>query len=419
MHEPLLYDQNGLITNNLPWTELATTLTSLYSFSCKRQKSKLADMTMRDALTAVGWPAAADLSPAQVQAEWFICDFDYEMPPEQVSLYSFADDTDCKSGEFGASALAFVRAERATPPRGFGRRGARSVLRAGRREYSTATAAYRASQNSSMVDCNEYFVTDQRGFSEVVRHVAKAFINHTDVFRLNSIVTNIASDSGQVTLSDGTVLTGSFILTTFSAGVVNNAFASSSLFSPPLPQLKVDAFAQVGMGVYMKVFFQFPYIFWDRSRDYSAWVDPTLRGYYAFWQNLERDDNTLFPAKAGLFMVTIVTQWAVPAENQTDAHIASEAMHVLAQMYADRTVPAPTAVFVPRWHSDPAFLGSYSNMRVGASTTAQYFTEMQQPDGVHFFAGEHTDYDHNGFVEGAFNSGIVQGKKILAALGRK
>ena len=90
--EPLLYGPGtGLLTDN-PWPALATALQNVFVYSCKLQKEKHDDITLREALVTVGWPAAADLTPAQLAAEFFIADFDYEYPPEQISLFSFADD---------------------------------------------------------------------------------------------------------------------------------------------------------------------------------------------------------------------------------------------------------------------------------------------------------------------------------------
>jgi monoamine oxidase len=46
---------------------------------------------------------------------------------------------------------------------------------------------------------------------------------------------------------------------------------------------------------------------------------------------------------------------------------------LLQQMYPDRVVPEPIDVYIPRWHSDPYFMGSYSNMKVGSSNNDLYF----------------------------------------------
>ena len=113
-------------------------------------------------------------------------------------------------------------------------------------------------------------------------------------------------------------------------------------------------------------------------------------------------------------MVTIVSNVANGLEMLNDTIIVGQAMKVLRSMYSDRAVPDPSAFVIPRWHSDAAFLGSYSNMKTGATTTSKFFTEMQQVDGVHYFAGEHTDYNYNGFLQGAFRSGAAIAKKIIA-----
>jgi hypothetical protein len=48
-------------------------------------------------------------------------------------------------------------------------------------------------------------------------------------------------------------------------------------------------------------------------------------------------------------------------------------------MYPDRAIPRPTNVFVPRWHSDRFFRGSYSS--VGVGTDDAVFNGMRRLEG--------------------------------------
>ena len=124
-----------------------------------------------------------------------------------------------------------------------------------------------------MVECGTYFVTDPRGFSEVARFIGKDFLSVPGVLRLNTAVTGVDFTSGKVTLVDGSTVVGFNVITTFSAGVVNHAIDSGSLFNPPLPQKKIDAFSMVNMGTYMKLFLQFPFIVRTLS---AGWVSRML-----------------------------------------------------------------------------------------------------------------------------------------------
>jgi hypothetical protein len=144
----------------------------------------------------------------------------------------------------------------------------------------------------------QYFVTDQRGYSSIAHFVADEYLaQQPDLILFNSTVTKIDYQQGLVALlvrlhagladndfsdtlvrfthgflcvvmaQNGPTLSAKYVITTFSAAVINNAFASNSLFSPPMPVKTVTAFDQVGFGTYMKIFFKFPYIFWVCQHD--------------------------------------------------------------------------------------------------------------------------------------------------------
>ena len=51
---------------------------------------------------------------------------------------------------------------------------------------------------------------------------------------------------------------------------------------------------------------------------------------------------------------------------QNKQDITTAAVAVLQKMFPNVTVPQPLDVFVPRWHADRYFLGSFSLPKVGA-----------------------------------------------------
>ena len=193
-----------------------------------------------------------------------------------------------------------------------------------------------------------FFVSDERGFAAVARALAAPFADRV-LFGAN--VTRIDSASGRVELADGRAFTSPYVLCTFSSGVVNLAIAASAnpaapadlVFATALPAWKVGAYASMPLGNYVKVFFKFPYIFWDRTLDYSLFAGSAPAGNFTVWQNLEAADGRFFPAAAGLLMATLVGAAADAAEAQTDAVVAAAGMRVLRAMFSDRTVPEPVA----------------------------------------------------------------------------
>jgi monoamine oxidase len=63
---------------------------------------------------------------------------------------------------------------------------------------------------------------------------------------------------------------------------------------------------------------------------------------------------------------------------------------------------------------DPNLLGSYSTYKVGQYTQFGNYEKVRQ--GRVFFAGEHTSYDFQGFMEGGARSGRCAAGEVLAAL---
>lgn len=49
-------------------------------------------------------------------------------------------------------------------------------------------------------------------------------------------------------------------------------------------------------------------------------------------------------------------------ESLSDADVQSEVLGILQPMFPNVTIPEPNDFYFPRWHSDPLFRGSYSNM---------------------------------------------------------
>ena len=125
------------------------------------------------------------------------------------------------------------------------------------------------------------------------------------------------------------------------------------------------------------------------------------------WQDLE-SHGKFFPEQAHLLMVTVVQAQSRQVEKQEKRETVAQVMDVLRMMYGD-AVPEPDDIFVPRWNSDPAFHGCWSNIARGGGA----FALMQRGLGSLLFAGEATDPDFNGFTLGGFTSGQRAAAKVL------
>lgn len=100
-------------------------------------------------------------------------------------------------------------------------------------------------------------------------------------------------------------------------------------------------------------------------------------------------------------------------ETLSDDAIVASAMQTL-QILFGRRIPEPTGFQVTRWASDPFALGSYSFDTVG-STPAMRKSLAAALDGRLFFAGEGAHPTYFGTAHGAYLTGLLAAKEILAA----
>ncbi len=145
---------------------------------------------------------------------------------------------------------------------------------------------------------------------------ASEFMKSNDTrLHLNTIVKNITwSDHGvKVLNADGSCIDADYAILTFSVGVLQSGDVH---FSPELPYWKKIAIKTFQMGMYTKIFLQFPpdKIFWDKSTEFFLYASPT-RGYYPVWQSL---DHQHFLPGSGILFVTVVTDQSYVVDMQDD-----------------------------------------------------------------------------------------------------
>jgi monoamine oxidase len=99
-------------------------------------------------------------------------------------------------------------------------------------------------------------------------------------------------------------------------------------------------------------------------------------------------------------------------ESLPDDQVVSALMRVLRTMFGPN-VPDPTGHLVTRWASDPFAQGTYPFPRVGARGDDHVI--LARPVGRLLFAGEATHPLQNGFVHGAYLTGLREAQRILRA----
>uniref|UniRef100_M8CM88 Polyamine oxidase n=1 Tax=Aegilops tauschii TaxID=37682 RepID=M8CM88_AEGTA len=163
---------------------------------------------------------------------------------------------------------------------------------------------------------------------------------------------------------------------------------------------KVLSIYQFDMAVYTKIFVKFPKKFWPegKGREFFLYVS-SRRGYYGVWQEFEAQ----YP-DANVLLVTVTDKESRRIEQQSDNQTKAEIMEVLRSMFPGEDVPDATDILVPRWWSDRFYKGTFSNWPIGVNRYE--YDQLRAPVGRVYFTGEHTSEHYNGYVHGAYLSGI-------------
>lgn len=236
-----------------------------------------------------------------------------------------------------------------------------------------------------------------RGYDELPRRIAAGL----DI-RLNSVVTRVArTEHGIVVSAAGAEHSARNALVTVPLGVLKGG---SIDFVPPLPDAVAGPIRRLGMGVFNKVFVQFPERFWDES----SYVLRALGEAGEHW-------HSWYDVSAVSGRPTLLTFAAGPfgrrMQDLTDEEVVADAVTSLRTLYGDR-VGEPAAHWVTRWGHDPFSNGSYSHLAVGSSHHDH--DELAGPvDGVLHLAGEATWGDEPATVGAAYYSGHRAAQRIL------
>ncbi|KAJ3526927.1 hypothetical protein NM688_g8196 [Phlebia brevispora] len=238
---------------------------------------------------------------------------------------------------------------------------------------------------------------DQRGFKTILHSEAEAFLS-PEQLRFNSTVSRIrySANGVEVALDDGRELTADYAICTFSLGVLQH---SSVAFEPQLPMWKREAIHSMTMGVYTKLFLQFPHKFWFDTE--AALYADRERGRYPIWQSL---DHPKFLPGSGILFGTVTGAFSRRIESLPRRQVLDEILSVLASMFPNITIPEPLDFHFHPWSADPLFRGSYANWP--PSFLPEHHANLRADlDGKVWFAGEYTSRLYFGYLQGAYFEG--------------
>ena len=242
---------------------------------------------------------------------------------------------------------------------------------------------------------DDFFVTDQRGFSILARKLAEQYLEPSDPrLHLNETVQSIEWRNCCVCVTTNLKkYCATTAIHTFSIGTLQH---NTVQFLPSLPRWKRRAINTFSMAYYLKIFVEFPSVFWDNS-EYIGYSS-LRRGYYPLIQPL----NLFFPENPPIVLVTVTQDEAWRISHQSENQTIAEIWELFQTIYGD-SVPEPKAILVPDWVTNPFFHGMYTNLPTGLTNADR--RNLRQPLGSLVFGGE-TASEYPGFVHGAFDSGV-------------
>ncbi|KAL9240975.1 hypothetical protein vseg_015136 [Gypsophila vaccaria] len=216
--------------------------------------------------------------------------------------------------------------------------------------------------------------------------------------RLNHRVTKISSgfDKVKVTVNDCSDFIADAVIITVPIGVLK---ANMIEFAPKLPDWKMNAISDLGVGNENKIALKFPNVFWPDA-ELLGMVAPSsfACGYFL---NLHK--ATGHP----VLVYMIAGRCAFDIEKLSDESAVNFVMLQLKKMCPDAT--DPVQYLVSRWGTDPHSLGCYSYDLVGKPEDV--YDRLRMPVGNLFFGGEAVSMeDHQGSVHGAYAAGIMAGE---------
>ncbi|KAH1196808.1 putative polyamine oxidase 4 [Glycine max] len=228
-----------------------------------------------------------------------------------------------------------------------------------------------------------------QGYDPVIKVLAKDI----DI-RLNHRVKKISSGYNKVmvTVEDGRNFVADAAIITVPIGILK---ANLIEFEPKLPDWKVSAISDLGVGNENKIALRFDKVFWPNV-ELLGTVAPTSYtcGYFL---NLHK--ATGHP----VLVYMVAGRFAYDIEKLSDEAAANFVMQQLKKMFPNAS--KPVQYLVSRWGTDPNSLGCYSYDLVGKPTDV--YDKLRAPLGNLFFGGEAVSLDNQGSVHGAYSAGVM------------
>lgn len=287
-----------------------------------------------------------------------------------------------------------------------------------------------------------YFVTERNlymkgGYDNIVKWTADSLLPNT--IRLNSTVDCIKWSEDGTSKCVLEYHEPGASMSSIEADAVVSTLPLGSLkrnqvaFDPPLPSDVQIGLSKFSYGALGKVFFEFADVFWSKDHDQFIFVPTPALDEDAYstspssgTSDKPDDVRNYATVTTNLWLMTGVKELCIQIaepltqriEAMTDKHaiyIFFEPLFKLLRTEPYRTLPRLVNVQTTHWSQDPlAGFGSYSADKVGDEPRMLLDALANHKDSRLQFAGEHCTLVANGCVHGAFATGEVAAKNLLA-----
>ncbi|KAH6799352.1 polyamine oxidase 4 [Perilla frutescens var. frutescens] len=223
--------------------------------------------------------------------------------------------------------------------------------------------------------------------------VIKALSRDIDI-RLNHRVKKIVNGYKKVivTVEDGRNFVADAAILTVPLGILKGNLIE---FEPKLPEWKLSAISDLGIGNENKIAMRFDGVFWPNVEFLGVVANTSYScGYFLNLHKATGHPVLVYMAAGAL---------ANDLEKLSDEAAANFVMVQLKRMFPNAT--EPVKYLVSRWGTDPNILGCYSYDAVGNSD--DIYDRLRAPVGNLFFGGEAVSVEHQGSVHGAYSAGIM------------
>ncbi|MBU6363848.1 MAG: FAD-dependent oxidoreductase [Acidobacteria bacterium] len=177
-----------------------------------------------------------------------------------------------------------------------------------------------------------------------------------------------------------------------------------------VPRDVVRSIQAIGMGTNAKLIIPFDDPAWEsRGWNGDGTSDTALGSTWQATMGQRADGVALTTLVGGLPGVRIPG----PDHGPATAASVAERLALVGRVAPGAQDSARSGAVVHAWARDRFARGSYSAARPGQDST---WPDFGRPYGLVHFAGEHTDEDYSGFMEGAVRSGQRAAQQVLARL---